>query len=399
MAGRGPVYALEVFRSAFKLPPSSHPAAAALTASLFAVEDLGVFRAPLVRLYLKQLWKEARCFFAWEAVCLLLGVCALSVYAGLSRSPGWLGLALFLQTVGLASEAVERLGPPQERRCRDAWWLIDLFRFAFTLASLLAHTPDEEEEGIGAAGRAWLLTLGALFQGLRAFSVFFYWRGTRVLLRTVIAILRDMRPFLLFVLASTAFLALLLTAAAPAPAPAEGRLLWGRLFEAFRLGFGDFAPGESLLEVGVFVVGVVALPLVLMNMLIAIMGDTYDRFQEQQEPRDFQELAGPLHRYLLHRRLLCCCHRSHPRSHSWKYLFYSVDSEAAAAPFAPQEEWEGRVQSLKRALRLQVEEVGRALQRQLRDELGEWKNELEREVKQLRGDLKEALAQQQQKQP
>ena len=47
----------------------------------------------------------------------------------------------------------------------------------------------------------------------------------------------------------------------------------------------------------VFLLAVLVVPLVFLNLLIAIMGDTYDRVMEEQGMRDFQEMGGLIHRY------------------------------------------------------------------------------------------------------
>lgn len=45
------------------------------------------------------------------------------------------------------------------------------------------------------------------------------------------------------------------------------------------------------------VVGVLVVPLILLNVLIAILGDTHDRVREDQARRDFQERFGLVYRF------------------------------------------------------------------------------------------------------
>ena len=114
----------------------------------------------------------------------------------------------------------------------------------------------------------------------------------------------------------------------------------------FLLDFGDFSPDEySPLEQCVFIFGAITVPLVLLNMLIAIMGDTFDRVKEEQGRRDFQELAGLVYRYEITSAKLCC---SKGKKGTWKYIYYS--QEVRQEWGGEIEPWEGRVKGIKREL-------------------------------------------------
>ena len=54
-------------------------------------------------------------------------------------------------------------------------------------------------------------------------------------------------------------------------------------------------------------------------MLIAIMGDTFDRVKEEQGRRDYQELASLVYRYEIIAAKLCC---SRIKNNPWKYIYY-----------------------------------------------------------------------------
>ena len=54
-------------------------------------------------------------------------------------------------------------------------------------------------------------------------------------------------------------------------------------------------------------------------MLIAIMGDTFDRVKEEQGRRDFQELASLVYRYEIIAAKLCCTRKN---NRPWKYIYY-----------------------------------------------------------------------------
>ena len=70
------------------------------------------------------------------------------------------------------------------------------------------------------------------------------------------------------------------------------------MFHVFRIDFGDFATDNyNSLEIFIFILAAMMMPLIMLNMLIAIMGDTYDRVKEKEDRRDLQELANLVFKY------------------------------------------------------------------------------------------------------
>ena len=70
------------------------------------------------------------------------------------------------------------------------------------------------------------------------------------------------------------------------------------LLHVFELSFGGFATSDyGRTEIIVFLIAAFLLPLVMLNMLIAIMGDTYDGVKEKEDRRDLQELSNLIFKY------------------------------------------------------------------------------------------------------
>ena len=116
-----------------------------------------------------------------------------------------------------------------------------------------------------------------------------------------------MIPFLLFVLATTVTFSLLFTSATPDDA-LSNRTYSDFLLHVYLLDFGDFSLDDySALDLVIFMLAIFIVPLVFLNMLIAIMGDTFDRVKEEQQRRDFQEMAGLIYRYETITRSFCKC--------------------------------------------------------------------------------------------
>ncbi len=96
-----------------------------------------------------------------------------------------------------------------------------------------------------------------------------------------------------------------------------------QLFHVFKLVFGDFmVETYNPIQVFIFVLASLFGPLIMLNTVIAIMSDTYDRVKEDQTQRDLQELAGLVYKYKIIEQVICS-RRKH--SHQ-KFLFYSREA-------------------------------------------------------------------------
>lgn len=132
----------------------------------------------------------------------------------------------------------------------------------------------------------------------------------------------------------------------------------------YRLDFGDFSPDDySPLEIAIFILAVISVPLVFLNMLIAIMGDTFDRVMEDQGRRDYQEMAGLVYRYEAIVDTLCHCKKK--KRQPWKHILYTEfvkeEGEEVIEP------WQGRIRGIK----LDIEKLQRK-QEQWEDEMRKW---------------------------
>ena len=115
---------------------------------------------------------------------------------------------------------------------------------------------------------------------------------------------------------------------------------------AFLLDFGDFSSDQySPIEQCIFILSAITVPLILLNMLIAIMSDTFERVKEQQSKRDFQEMIGLVYRYETIAIHICCRKK---KANPWKYIYYST--EARKEDDATVDLWQGRIKGIKNEL-------------------------------------------------
>mmetsp|Transcript_1071 Transcript_1071/g.122 ORF Transcript_1071/g.122 Transcript_1071/m.122 type:complete len:91 (+) Transcript_1071:2968-3240(+) len=60
----------------------------------------------------------------------------------------------------------------------------------------------------------------------------------------------------------------------------QGSDIFLAIEHSYRLNYGEFPENSDTVDIIIFYVQTIANPLILMNLLIAIMGDTYSRAQE-----------------------------------------------------------------------------------------------------------------------
>lgn len=248
----------------------------------------------------------------------------------------------------------------------DFWNWFDLLRFVlcFLYFAVAVSAPDN------ALLNHLFLTLLSLFHSLKTFSIFSLFKSTRVLLRIVIEIVKDMIPFFLFVFATNLVVALLFTSSTPFEELTLSTYPQF-LMHVFLLDFGDFSTDEySVLQDLIFVLAAIVVPLVLLNMLIAIMGDTFDRVKEEGARREMMELAALVYRYEIVAKALCCFQKTKEK---WKYIFYSRGARRNWEDGSAQ--WEGGTREIKRELL--------KLRKEQKDQHAEWMRQNEEEQKQL----------------
>ena len=342
------MYGLEIYRSAFRLPPSRHPATLEMATLLYGTRELAVFETNVLKIFIQERWEQARVYYVVNAGLLLISLGILFVHSSWIRE-GFEAVALLvvlalIQVWMLFVEVVEMLHK-RGSYFGEFWNWFDLSRIFLTFIYLGIGLSEKYSEEV----KSDLLTLLNLFQALRTFHVFFLFKGTRVLLRIVIEIINDMSAFFVFVAMSTLLLALLFTSAT-LESELESLTFSRRLLEIFLLDFGYFdVRGYTALLQFLFVVAVVSVNLVMMNMLISIMGDTYDRVKEDQTRRDLQELLGLVEKHEILAKFFTRCKPGGASAPSSRFIFFS--QEKANQSLEAIDHWEGRVKGIKNQIK------------------------------------------------
>ena len=169
-----------------------------------------------------------------------------------------------------------------------------------------------------------------LFYFLRIFS------STAYLARMIIEIVKDMKFFVSVLMIATMAFANAFYILGRNSSDDAGNLAGSKITDAFifayRMGIGDFQTGgfwtrdEEILWI-IFLFNTILVLVVLLNLVIAIMGDTFDRVQETQEYSKLKEITQMIreNEFLFSRKKklqeskVHCCHRTRTSWRKWKH--------------------------------------------------------------------------------
>ena len=188
------------------MPPSNSNHTLRLTEQLMETRDLSIFETKLIQVFILLRWKAAFWFFVLDYSLILLGILDLFLHVAFFRNPLVLIPLLLTQVWNLVIESIE----VRNKKCgyfSDAWNYFDISRlvFGFTYFGVAMSAGYITSQLL----RTLLLSVLCLVQSVKAFQMFSLFKTTRVLLRIVIEIIRDMMSFMVFVFVTTLVVSLL----------------------------------------------------------------------------------------------------------------------------------------------------------------------------------------------
>jgi WD40 repeat protein len=240
-----------------------------------------LFRSQMLKAFLLFKWRQNFFLLIIETIiyCISLG---LLVFYILSKDKLEMNFVLIILMIFNTYNVLQNL-----TKCSDSilkffkspWNLLDLSRivlsYYYTIKQLAMH--DSSHTG---------LELLTLFYCLKAVGYFRIFNKYRYLLRVILEIIKDMTPFFLILFTSTLAFAILLRVS-------ESELTFFNSFiNVYMLDQTNFVISLNSFEnIFVFFMASLLNPIIMLNLLIAIMGDTYDRIQEDMVVADYREMT------------------------------------------------------------------------------------------------------------
>ena len=243
------------------------------------------FRTALLKSILKYKWN--RIYYILLGESLLYGVMVFLV--SIMTINGYdvtFSIFLFvLNTIMLIKECIQ-VTDSAKKYVKDIWNFIDVSRIVSTYTYLIYCWTNSNSIPLNQ-----ILTI---LYWARAVTYFRIFDKTRYLIRMIIETFLDIVPFLLIFFTATFTFALLFHIETGSSNFSDTFVL------AYQLNFNEFSgflkdgysTDYSAMFWFIFFISSIMNPIILLNLLIAIMSDTYDRVQEDQVVADCKEMAG-----------------------------------------------------------------------------------------------------------
>ena len=240
-----------------------------------------LFRTQLLKAFLLYKWRQNFYILVCETIFYCIGLAIFTIYViteNRFKNHGLLIALLVLNCVGVFQNGTKAYHSFY-KYIRNAWNILDLCRIALCIWYIINQLINDAENYSG-------LELLTLCYWLKAIGYFRIFNKYRYLLRVILEIIKDMIPFFLILFTSTIAFAMLLCVSQ------SNMQFYNAFVNVYLLDQTDFHFDlDSFENVLVFFLASLLNPIIMLNLLIAIMGDTYDRVQEDQIVADYREMT------------------------------------------------------------------------------------------------------------
>lgn len=244
-----------------------------------------IFRTKFIQSLYQDKWNLLKWYMYTQGILYFLYMLALQSYiVFLQDNDAFLILPLVISLILTSYEVYQAVSAPLYY-LEDPWNYLDITR-----ATMMILYAIITWSGAGVDTNTTILMLLQFTSWLRGITYFRLYSPTRYMINLLTEVVMDMVSFLILLFYSTfafSFISLILDP------PGERGTLPSYVASSYLLNLGEFdTEGLSLTKSIIFFIVSIINPVVMMNLLISVIGDTYDRVQENLEVADYIELAG-----------------------------------------------------------------------------------------------------------
>lgn len=275
--GTAIVFAKSLFRVSLKVGSQD---STDLLESIINCPNEKIYSTQMIQMILKSKWHVVRKFLIFQGLLYFTYLVLLSLYSTLYETGDFLIWPFAVSSILFVNEAFQMYYDGWEY-FEDVWNYIDVIRAVL----LIVYSVEIWAES--AYLKDFLLVLLVLFSWLRGISYFRIIRKTRYLIKLIMAATADISAFFIILFYSTIAFALIYQSM-----NREGDMLTFFL-NSFKMNLGDLGSGEASGVIGtvMFIIVSIINPVIMLNLLISIMGDTYGRVKEGEVVADARQLA------------------------------------------------------------------------------------------------------------
>lgn len=237
-----------------------------------------IFRSKILQILLNDKWDRVKWAVYAQGALYILYMFLLSIYCIFLRDSTDFLVFLFINHILLLLYELSQVVTDPIDYWKDMWNLLDQLRgLSFTIYTIMTWAGNDNSD---------VLLIVIIFSWIRGISYFRMFDGTRYMVRLLSEVLKDMKVFFVILAYSTlAFSFIIFLRNADVNFPASVAI-------SYRLDLGDFdADYTNLFDWLMFFLASVLNPLIMLNLLISIMGDTYSKVKDTNDIANFQELT------------------------------------------------------------------------------------------------------------
>ena len=246
--------------------------------SLLKCEYPEIFRTKFVQTLLRDKWQTVTWAIYAQGMLYILYLVMLSFYCIVFvDSHTYLGV-LFIVHVLLFMYEVIQIATDFYDYWKDVWNILDQLRgISFSLYAFCLWFGESDST---------ILLIVIIFSWTRGISYFRMFEGTRYMVRLLSEVIKDMQVFFIILFYSTLAFSFILYLNNP-------KYTFSKYVTvSYRLDLGDFENDyEGMFDWIIFFLATVINPLIMLNLLISIMSDTYSKVQETNDIANYQELT------------------------------------------------------------------------------------------------------------
>jgi hypothetical protein len=248
--------------------------------SILRCHNKEIFRTKFIQTVLEMKWSEQKKFQIMQAGAYLVYLLVLAGYLVIFFE-NLIGLLVVL-AVGLILSSYDLLQMIRGFNLfwRDVWNYFDLSRLICLVIYTIAYYYERDlQDPILVA-----LTLISFLRGLSFFRLF---NETRYIIQLLMHVIIDMKSFAILLTYTTLGFSLVLMV------QSDDNDFFEQLKNAFMVNLGDFNTANyDSVSWMIFIVMAVLNLIILLNMLISIIGESFGKVREQSEVADFLQIAA-----------------------------------------------------------------------------------------------------------
>lgn len=249
--------------------------------SISSCRNIQIFQIPIIQYFIDLQWNNLKLWVFLYTFLLFSNLAVIMVIICLENTEIYLLVLFFIVFFLLLTWEIIQFIVNRREYFKDFWNYIDLTMFVITFIWIILEINHEKSLYL-----RWFVGLLSFIRGITGFRLF---DGTRFYIELIIRSLNDIKYFLIMWFYSTLAFGFLFMISRNNSASFD--TIW---LQNYALNFGTYydtlpQDAEFTMNYIVYFAATILNVVLMLNLLISILGDSYDKFQIEQVSIDYKE--------------------------------------------------------------------------------------------------------------